>query len=455
MYDSLTSATIGQRIFPLICMALMLFACDRPFVPPAEPIIEVIAPGDPARLLFSPEVEFRVRASSFRDIGRVEVEGTVLEFDESAGNWFGMVSLTPGLNELEVTAFDIEDFSGTRTLTLAYLQPSFDSDAPQLPSPWSLGGHTATLLNDGSLLVTGGSPNSFQNAVSNAFLLPEGSENFLALGNNMRNPRYGHTASMLPDGRVLILGGSSTASPSMVGQMIENAEIYDPASQTFTTVGFDSNPLRRTEHVTFITQGPTALIVDVYGGLGQDPVQGGDRLFSRPEIATYQLRGNTLFPSSNFSDSQILPAYGISSTLLSDSNPGDLGRFMVSGATFLESGSANINFSINFDETPIRVVILEEMLTPRIQHASVSLEPGLVAVFGGFQGFRTNATSSTEIFVELNNRFSSIDSRVSTVRRFSHTATKLPSNRILILGGFDETGDAITESEYFSWGLQQ
>ena len=446
-------AALAYRLLTGCSLVLLLVACDRPFVPPAEPIITILAPSDPARIFFSPEVEVRIEASSFREIQRVEVGGNVLTFDDSEGNWHGTVSLSPGINDLEVTAFDVEEFPGSRTLSLAFLNPAYESGAPTLPDPWDLGGHTATLLNDGSVLVTGGSPNAFQSAVSNAFILGPDANEFIALPDNMRNSRYGHSATLLPDGRVLILGGSTTAAASTINQMVQNAEIYDPATQTFSTIGFDSSPLERSEHVTFVTQGPTALIIDVYGGFGRDEIQGGEQLITRPDIETYQLRGNTLFPSSNFSNSQILPAFGISSTLLGNSAPGEPGRYLVSGSSFLESGAANINFSINFDETPIRVVILEEMLTPRIQHASATLEQGLVAIFGGFQGSRRNATSSTEIFVELNNRFSSIDSRVSTVRRFSHTATKLPSNRILILGGFDETGDAIEESQYFTWGL--
>ena len=82
-----------------------------------------------------------------------------------------------------------------------------------------------------------------------------------------------------------------------------------------------------------------------------------------------------------------------------------MGRFVVTGNNFFEPGSKSINFSIDFNVSPIRVNILDGLSTRRIQHASALLEPGLVALFGGFQGARQSATNSTEIFVELNDRF--------------------------------------------------
>ena len=79
------------------------------------------------------------------------------------------------------------------------------------------------------------------------------------------------------------------------------------------------------------------------------------------------------------------------------------------------------------------------------------LESG-VGYVGGYQGAPRNAISSTEVFVEVGDRFFPIDSRaLARRRRFSHTATKLPSGRILILGGFSESGQSISESEYFDW----
>src|SRR5262245_49619173 len=46
---------------------------------------------------------------------------------------------------------------------------------------------------------------------------------------NMTTPRYGHTAPLLPNGKVLIAGGSSKRPAS--------AELFDPATGTFNPTG--------------------------------------------------------------------------------------------------------------------------------------------------------------------------------------------------------------------------
>ncbi|MEM8486645.1 MAG: kelch repeat-containing protein [Bacteroidota bacterium] len=445
-----------MRLLPLYLLVMLVAAaCERPFVPPIEPAITIVEPSDPDVLRFRPFVEVRVKASSFRNISRVEIDGIPAEFDSLNGNWQTVVTLSPGVNELQVTAFDIEESAGTRTLRMAYIDPRYVDDAPALPAPWRLGGHTATLLNDGSVLVTGGAPGEFQEAVARAFLLPPEGTEFELLPATMSTPRYGHTATLLPDGRVLIIGGSTSGAILRVDEIVDTAEIYDPATREFTEVTFEGAPLQRAEHATFVSRSPTSLLIDIFGGLGEDPVSGSNSLSTLASIQSYRFENNTLTTFTSFSDSQLLPAYGMASTLVSDpATEGDgMGRYVITGASFLESGPRNTNFSIDFAQAPIRVTILNDFLTSRIQHASAALEPGIVAIFGGFQGVRQSATSSAEIFIETSNRFSTLDSQISTRRRFSHTATKLSGERILILGGFSASGQAISESLYFEWGL--
>lgn len=450
---SQSGAKANLTLLALLVFICLLSACDRPFVPPREPVITIISPRDPTSLRLSSNVEIEVSASSFRKISRIEVDNQPLALDSTTGNWHATVMLTPGINELDITAYDVEDFSGTRTLILAYVNPRYEQGAPSFPSPWRVAGHTATVLTDGSLLVTGGAPGESQEAVRQTFILPRDAEEMSALSSQLNNARFGHSAHLLPDGRVLILGGSTTAAATNVSQLVATSEIYDPATGEFTLVDFGDTPLLRMEHVAFVTTGPTSLIVDVYGGLGLDPVNDSDQLTVRGDILTFRLIGNTLSPLSNFEDSQIKPTFGMASTQLNEVNGTEMGRFIISGNNFFEPGSPNVNFSIDFNIAPIRVNILNGLTTRRTQHASAALEPGLVGLFGGFQGASSqSATGSTEIFVELGDQFFNIDNRVNGRRRFSHTATKLPSNRILILGGFSETGEAITEAEYFIWG---
>ena len=68
------------------------------------------------------------------------------------------------------------------------------------------GGHSATRLADGRVLVAGGSNGSA--FVASAEIYDPATGTWTATG-SMATPRYGHTATRLADGRVLVAGGVS------------------------------------------------------------------------------------------------------------------------------------------------------------------------------------------------------------------------------------------------------
>ena len=86
-------------------------------------------------------------------------------------------------------------------------------------------GHTATLMPDGSVLVAGsfGSSGDSNDALASAELYDPGSRSWTATA-SMAEARWFYTATLLPDGRVLAAGGSSSYGPSA------SAELYDPGS---------------------------------------------------------------------------------------------------------------------------------------------------------------------------------------------------------------------------------
>lgn len=94
--------------------------------------------------------------------------------------------------------------------------------------------HTATLLNDGRVLVTGGfkgAGNSFT-VLASAEIFNPNNNTFTSVG-NMTTPRAFHTATLLLDGRVLIAGGNS----DVTGTNLSSAEIFNPATNAFSPVG--------------------------------------------------------------------------------------------------------------------------------------------------------------------------------------------------------------------------
>src|SRR5207248_1599731 len=105
---------------------------------------------------------------------------------------------------------------------------------PTVTSPWSRlerarVGHTATLLNDGRLLVAGGQ--SSDGSYLAAAELFDPAANGWAPAGQLSRTRAGHTATLLPTGRVLVAGGNDATAA------LATAEVYDPASNAWTDVG--------------------------------------------------------------------------------------------------------------------------------------------------------------------------------------------------------------------------
>src|SRR5207249_456 len=86
-------------------------------------------------------------------------------------------------------------------------------------------GHSATVLGDGTLLIAGGdgagSAEIFDPAAASATLLPA----LLAV------PRAYHAAALLAGGKVLIVGGAGSANSPLV-----SAEVFDRATLRFDLV---------------------------------------------------------------------------------------------------------------------------------------------------------------------------------------------------------------------------
>lgn len=91
--------------------------------------------------------------------------------------------------------------------------------------------HTATELADGTVLIVGGTPadvTRFHESLATVHRLDLRRRRWLRAP-PLRQARYGHSAHRLPDGRVLVFGGTQTGA-----EFLRTSEIYDPASNRWT-----------------------------------------------------------------------------------------------------------------------------------------------------------------------------------------------------------------------------
>ena len=95
---------------------------------------------------------------------------------------------------------------------------------------------------------------SLLSLAAGAITLAQSPGAFSATG-NMIIPRWGHTATLLLNGKVLITGGFKLSS----GATTASAEIYDPETGTFTATG--SMAISRAEHAAILLPNGRVLIV--------------------------------------------------------------------------------------------------------------------------------------------------------------------------------------------------
>ncbi len=106
--------------------------------------------------------------------------------------------------------------------------------------------HTATLLKDGTVLVTGGVNNSA--FPTSAEIFDPATASFTATG-SMASVRVSASATLLNNGKVLLAGGKAAD-----GSQLATAELYDPASGTFAATG-NMNAARAYHTATLLNDG--------------------------------------------------------------------------------------------------------------------------------------------------------------------------------------------------------
>jgi Kelch motif/Galactose oxidase, central domain len=295
-------------------------------------------------------------------------------------------------------------------------------------------GHTATLLSDGTVLVAGGDTDQVGDVLDSAELYDPrtGLWSFTA---SMSRPRSGHTATLLQDGRVLVAGGVSN---HMTGEIVGTAEIYDPLSGTWSSTADMMAP--RWAHTATLLQDGNVLVA---AGVGvESDASNAAELFDPATNAWYST-GN--LNVSRFSHTATLLQNG-KVLVARGSNDGDL----------LDSlSSAEL-----YDPSSGTWAVVASLNASSVDHTATLLPDGSVLVAGGYTGWVGGGQSLavSELFDPASETWSTVGSVV--VPRYSHTATLLATGDVLIAGGVTATGhhperiqySNVDQSEVFDTG---
>ena len=223
--------------------------------------------------------------------------------------------------------------------------------------------HTATLLGNGNVLITGG-----QDLVNNSWVVIQSADIFDGNGNlvstiNMTGARVDHTATMLTNGKVFIVGGWGGA-PGV-------AEIYDPTSNTFAGVSAAITwPIYHT--ATLVTVGAHAGQVLITGGSSSTnyPNLSGDSYFFSPISNTFAV-APTLLTSRLDHTANVLPD----------------GRIVFAGGVTEAGNWSKGTRSVEiYDPVTDARAFIGDLLTDRLEHSAnvVNTPSGLrLAVVGG------------------------------------------------------------------------
>src|SRR5580704_11653412 len=297
-------------------------------------------------------------------------------------------------------------------------------------------GQTITLLHDGRVLLTGGDQNAgFRSQLASAEIYDPGSGAFTATG-SMSTPREGHTATMLRDGRVLVVGGS----PNGI-QTTGSAEIYDPSSGSFSRTGHLNQP--RVAHDAALLGSGKVLIAG--GGRGGMP--GGYISYDTAEEYNPSTRTFSPMLARMHYD-----RVGAAAVRLNDGRVlivgGKSGKMMVGMRTL--AGMAPLNTAEIYGPEAGIFVATGNMSAPHYLATATMLNNGNVLVVGGYtiQGPAVVGMFDDDVVPTESNVFSHVGQ--THVARLTNTATLLNDGEVLIAGGVNGNSLITASVEFYS-----
>jgi WD40 repeat protein len=281
--------------------------------------------------------------------------------------------------------------------------PAAVPTAPAWTATWSMitprAGHTATLLPDGRVLVAGGASNTSE-------LYDPRTGRWTAMG-TMTHARTWHSATLLADGRVLVAGGMDAG-----GILLASAELYDPGTGTWTITGSLTEPFSG-HTATRLTNGTVLVAGGFEKGNGFPGSRASAELYD-PVTGTWAATHDMTHARSNHT-----------ATLLPD------GRVLVAGG---HSGTRLASAEL-YDPVSATWTAAADMTEPYLGHTATLLPNGTVLVAGGDvpRGGGAVGSAHAAVYDPVTATWTTTGSMITP--RLAHTAALLPDGRVLVSGG--------------------
>ncbi|MEO5687248.1 MAG: kelch repeat-containing protein [Burkholderiaceae bacterium] len=311
--------------------------------------------------------------------------------------------------------------------------------APQMPTE-RVAGHTATLLPSGKLLVVGGVKSAGAGTTA-AELFDPVSATWTTVA-PMTVMRSSHAATLLADGRVLVTGGSTVSSAAAKGYVNNtSAEIYDPVANTWTLVPPMS--VARSHHTATLMSDGKVLVVggenvtylveptaEIY-----DPVA---NTWAAPRVQPLSPRSQhaaTLLPSGLV---LISGGFDIINGLLTPLATAELYDPVLHTTSTTTVDGNGVSTTVTTITGGLDFTAATPMAFPHYGQSATRLADGRVVVVGG-------ATTQTEIYDPVAATWTTQGSTAAT--HTSAGVVLLPDGRLLVAGG---TQFALPTAELFN-----
>jgi Galactose oxidase, central domain len=315
-----------------------------------------------------------------------------------AGN--GLYTAPNQLGDFHPVATSVVDPSKSATATVTAIATGF---RPTGSMSTGRSAHSATGLQGGKVLVAGGNSCFFSAyyyyavgscPLDSAETYDPATGTFSNAG-KLTTTRDLHTATLLPNGKVLLAGGPGAT-----------AELYDPTTATFTLTGNMSAP--RAGHTATLLNTGKVLIV---GGNNVRGALASAELYD-PATGTFALTGS-----------------------LTDARSFHTSTLLGNGTVLIVGGSQSANTSLQtaelYDPASGKFSATGSLVTARANHAATLLNNSKVLITGG--STNGNPLASAELYDIAGGSFTATGTMV--MKRQSHVAVILSSGNVLLAGG--------------------